>query len=82
MTRRSYVPYIVISGLLFVAGLVLGAGKSAEDTSLANTASKFLLAVGLLALVITGVLEVVSRRRAVRSASGHTREVPASDGIR
>jgi len=82
MTRRSYVPFIVVSGLLFVAGLALGAGKSAEDTSLANTASKFLLAVGLLALVITGVLEVVSRRRASRSVSGHAREVPAADSSR
>jgi hypothetical protein len=66
MNRRSYVPFIVTAGLLFVTGLVLGAGKSSDDTSMANTASKVLLAVGLLALVATVVLEVVRRRRAVR----------------
>jgi hypothetical protein len=64
MNRRSYVPFIVTAGLLFVTGLVLGAGKSSEDTSAANTASKVLLAVGLLALVVTAVLEIVRRRRA------------------
>jgi hypothetical protein len=63
MNRRSYVPFIITAGLLFVTGLVLGAGKSSEDTSAANTASKVLLAVGLLALVVTTVLEVVRRRR-------------------
>jgi LPXTG cell wall anchor motif len=63
MNRRSYVPFIIIAGLLFVTGLVLGAGKSSEDTSAANTASKVLLAVGLLALVVTAVLEIVRRRR-------------------
>ena len=64
MNRRSYVPFIVTAGLLFVTGLVLGAGKSSEDTSAANTASKVLLAVGLLALVVTAVLEIVRRRHA------------------
>ena len=66
MNRRSYIPFIVAAGVLFVSGLVLGAGKSSDDTSAANTASKVLLAVGLLALVITTVLEVVRRRRADR----------------
>jgi hypothetical protein len=64
MNRRTYVPFIITSGLLFVTGLVLGAGKSSEDTSAANTASKVLLVVGLLALIVTAVLEVVRRRRA------------------
>ena len=68
MNRRSYVRFIVTSAVLFIAGLALGAGKSSEDTSAANTASKILLMVGLVALVITVVLEVVSRRRA-RSAT-------------
>ena len=67
MNRRSYIPFIITAGLLFLTGLVLGAGKSSEDTSAANTASKVLLAVGLIALVVTSVLEVVRRRRAVRN---------------
>ena len=76
MHRRSYVRFIVTSAVLFIAGLALGAGKSSEDTSAANTASKVLLMVGLLALVITVVLEIASRRRA-RSASvgGQARRV-------
>jgi membrane protein DedA with SNARE-associated domain len=63
MNRRSYVPFIITAGVLFVTGLVLGAGKSSEDTSAVNTASKMLLAVGLIALVVTAVLEMVRRRR-------------------
>ncbi len=79
MTRRSYVPFIITSGVLFIAGLALGAGKSSEDTSAANTASKLLLMIGLLALIVTGVLELVSRRRAHRlAAAGQTREVPVA----
>ena len=80
MNRRSYTRYIIASAVLFVAGLALGAGKSSEDTSAANTASKFLLAIGLLAFVTTGVLEVVARRRAHRASSSQTREVPTGTG--
>lgn len=79
MTRRSYVPFIITSGVIFVTGLVLGAGKSSEDTSAANTASKLLLMIGLLALVVTGVLELLARRRASRlAAAGQAREVPVA----
>jgi hypothetical protein len=59
-------PYLAASAVVFVTGLILGAGKSSQDTSAANTASKILLAVGLIALIVTGVLSVVSRRRAQR----------------
>jgi hypothetical protein len=76
MSRRSYIPFIITAAVLFVAGLALGAGKSSEDTSLANTASKLLLTVGLLALVVTTVLEVVRRRRATRGGVGEIRQVP------
>jgi uncharacterized membrane protein len=69
MNRRSYIPFIAISVILFVTGLVLGAGKSSDDTSAANTASKILLALGLLAIVATTALEVISRRRARRTAN-------------
>lgn len=76
MHRRSYVRFIIASAVLFVAGLVLGAGKSSDDASAANTASKVLLAVGLSALVITAVLEIVGRRRARNAAvGGHARKV-------
>ena len=51
MKRRSYIPFIAVAGVLFAAGLVLGAGKSSDDTSVANTASKVLLTIGLVSLV-------------------------------
>lgn len=70
MIRRSYLRFILASAVLFVAGLALGAGKSSEDTSAANTASKFLLMIGLIALLVTVVLEIVSRRRARSAAAG------------
>ena len=76
MNRRSYVRFILVSAALFIAGLVLGAGKSSEDTSAANSASKLLLSIGLLALIITAVLEIASRRRAGSAAArGQAREV-------
>jgi hypothetical protein len=58
------VPYVVTSAIVFIVGLVLGAGKGSDDTSAANSASKILLTVGLLALIVTGILWVLSRRRA------------------
>lgn len=80
MNRRSYLCFIIVSAVLFVAGLALGAGKSSEDTSAANTASKFLLAIGLLAFIATVILEVVARRRAHRASTSQTREVPTGNG--
>ena len=67
MHRRSMLPYLAASAVLFVTGLILGAGKSSDDTSAANTASKALLALGLLAMVVTGILVVVARRRSCPS---------------
>ena len=75
MNRRSYIPFIAISAALFVAGLVLGAGKSADDTSAANTASKLLLLIGVLAFLTTTAIEIVSRRRTRRGATSQAREV-------
>ena len=72
MRTRSVLPYLVASGVIFVTGLVLGAGKSSDDTSAANTASKILLAVGLIALIVTGILSVIARRRAARHPHGST----------
>ena len=79
MKRRSYIPFIAVAGMLFVAGLVLGAGKSSDDTSVANTASKVLLAIGLVSLVVTGILEAVARRRVRHSPTSH-REVAEPHG--
>jgi len=70
MRTRSVLPYLVASAVIFVTGLVLGAGKSSDDTSAANTASKILLAVGLIALIVTGILTVIARRRAARQPRG------------
>ena len=72
MRTRSVLPYLVASAVIFVTGLVLGAGKSSDDTSAANTASKILLAVGLIALIVTGILTVIARRRAARQPHGST----------
>lgn len=72
MRTRSVLPYLVASAVIFVTGLVLGAGKSSDDTSAANTASKILLAVGLIALIATGILAVISRRRASRQPHAST----------
>jgi len=66
MNRRSYIPFMITAAVLFVVGLVLGAGKSSDDTSAANTASKLLLAFGLLAFIVSLTLEALGRRRARR----------------
>lgn len=71
--RRSFIPYIVTSAVLFGLGVVLGAGRSSDDASAANTASKILLTIGLVAAIVTTILEVVARRRARRADDGETR---------
>jgi hypothetical protein len=63
MRRLSMLHYLAASAAVFVTGLILGAGKSSDDTSVANTASKALLAVGLIAIVVTGILVIRARRR-------------------
>ena len=61
--RRSYVRFIVVAIAVLIVGLALGAGRSADDASVVNTASKVLLAVGFLGLVATAALEVIGRVR-------------------
>lgn len=61
---RSLLPLVAVSAGVLVLGLVLGAGRDSEDTSLLNTASKVLLTVGLVALVASGIGEAIRRRRA------------------
>ncbi len=72
MRTRSVLPYLIASAVIFVTGLVLGAGKSSDDTSAANTASKILLAVGLIALIVTGIVAVIARRHATRHSHAST----------
>ena len=68
MNRSRFAP-LVASVVVFAAGLALGAGKTEDDTSAANTASKILLTLGLLAFVVALVVLAVSYLRSRRTAS-------------
>ncbi len=68
MIRNRFAP-LVVAVLIVAAGLALGAGKSSEDTSAANTISKVLLTVGFLAVVITVVVLIVSGLRSRQRAT-------------
>lgn len=72
---RTLVPLIAVSAGTLVLGLVLGAGRDSDDTSILNTASKLLLTVGLLALVASSIAEAVRRRR-TRPGRTDVRRVP------
>ncbi len=74
-STRTMLPVIAVSAGMIIVGLVLGAGRDSEDTSVLNTASKLLLTVGLLALVVSCVAEAVRRRRA-RPGRTNVRRVP------
>lgn len=62
MTRARFTP-LIASAIVFAIGLVLGAGKAESDTSIANTASKVLLTVGFVAVLVSLVVLVVARVR-------------------
>lgn len=68
MIRSRFTP-LLVSFVLFGLGLALGAGKSEADTSAANTASKVLLTVGMVGIVVSLALlaigYVCSRRTPV-----------------
>lgn len=68
MIRNRFAP-LVVAVLILAAGLALGAGKSSEDTSAANTISKVLLTIGFLAVVIAVVVLVVSGLRSRQRAT-------------
>lgn len=68
MIRNRFTP-LVVALLILVAGLALGAGKSSEDTSTANTMSKVLLTLGFLAVLIAIVVLVVRSIRSRQRAS-------------
>lgn len=66
MNRTRFAP-LVASAVLFAAGLVLGAGKTEQDTSAANTASKILLTVGFLGFVVALIVLAVTFLRTRRT---------------
>lgn len=68
MIRHRFTPLVVSFGL-FVLGLALGAGKSEADTSTANSASKVLLTVGMVGIVVSLVLLAVGYVRSRRTLS-------------
>jgi hypothetical protein len=74
-SSRTYLPFVAISVILFVAGLALGAGRASDDTSAANTASKFLLTIGLIAVLASSTAEVLRRRRIRRSLAADIHRV-------
>jgi len=68
MNRTRFAP-VIVSAIVFATGLALGAGKTEKDTSMANTASKILLTVGLVAFVVALVVLAVGYRRSRQTAS-------------
>lgn len=68
MIRSRFTP-LIVSVLVVVVGLVLGAGKTETDTSIANTASKVLLTAGVVAVVVSIVILLVARLRSSRRTS-------------
>lgn len=72
---RTMLPFIAVSAGMLITGLLLGAGRDSDDTSILNTASKVLLTVGLLALIASLVAEAVRRRRSLPSGTD-VRQIP------
>ena len=70
--NRRIAPFITAI-IIFVIGLALGAGKSAKDTSAANTASKILLAAGFLIFIAALALEAIRRIRSRRPGNALSR---------
>lgn len=60
--EHSYKPFIIAAVLTFFAGLAIGGWQGNKETVL-NSVSALLLTVGVLAFVVTLLLEVVRRRR-------------------
>lgn len=68
MNRTRFIP-LIVSAVVFATGLALGAGKTDDDTSIANTASKVLLTLGLISVVVALVVLAISYRRSREAAS-------------
>ncbi|MEZ5323165.1 MAG: hypothetical protein R2698_14020 [Microthrixaceae bacterium] len=67
---------LVVSFVLLVVGIALGAGKSETDASAANTASKILLTVGMVGIVVSLALLAIGYVR-----SRHTPSPPVGGGF-
>ena len=65
-STRSYVPYLVGAMVVFALGLAIGYSQG-DDPTFLNSVSKVLLTVGLLAVIITGALHLITRVRAARA---------------
>ena len=65
-STRSYVPYLVGAIVVFALGLAIGYSQG-DDPTFLNSVSKVLLTVGVLAVIITGGLQLITRVRAARS---------------
>ncbi len=62
MSRRSYVPYVITGVAVLLVALALGKDRG-DEASLINSASKLLLTIGLLVVVVASVLEFVGRAK-------------------
>jgi ABC-type nitrate/sulfonate/bicarbonate transport system permease component len=60
--ERSYVRHIVAAIVTFAVGLAIGAWQGNAETVL-NEVSAVLLTVGVIAIVVVSVLELLRRRR-------------------
>ncbi|MEY2590583.1 MAG: hypothetical protein QOJ67_2567 [Acidimicrobiaceae bacterium] len=60
--ERTYKPFVVASLVTFIVGLAIGGWQGNAETVL-NKVSAVLLTVGVLAFVVTVLLEVLRRRR-------------------
>ena len=69
---RRIAPFVTAI-IIFVVGLAFGAGKSAKDTSAANTASKILLAAGFLIFIAALAIEAIRRIRSRRPGNALSR---------
>jgi hypothetical protein len=63
---RSYVHYLAGAIVVCALGLAIGYSQG-DDPTFLNSVSKVLLTVGLLAAIITGALQLITRVRAARS---------------
>lgn len=68
MNRTRFTP-LIVSAVVFATGLALGAGNGDNDTSIANTASKVLLTLGLISVVVSLVVLAIGYRRSRGTAS-------------
>jgi uncharacterized membrane protein YdjX (TVP38/TMEM64 family) len=59
---RSYKPFVIAALVTFLVGLAIGGWQGNKETVL-NSVSALLLTVGVLAFVVSLLLEILRRRR-------------------